>query len=166
MPKKHQPTYASIKPKTTAPPTLESSRNGASSSTPPPPQTVNDRIQQLRREQAPRVTAQRRDEIAEVSHRTVPPDLRRVLHMAEFDAPKPKSGIRRATRGTAPGRRPPPGPAAPTSWLSRSRWAPEYVRKSRTYDGHGTGVGRFCQLARAYDEEFEVRMWWSEDCYN
>ncbi|KAF1968925.1 hypothetical protein BU23DRAFT_255737 [Bimuria novae-zelandiae CBS 107.79] len=128
MPRKHKPIYASIKPRTTNPPTLESSRNAASSSTPPPPQTVNDRIQQLRREQTPRATPQRRDEVTEVA------------------------GIRR-TLGQ--GRRPPPGPAAPSSWLSRSRWAPEYVRKSRAYAGHGNGVGRFCKLARAHDEEYK-----------
>lgn len=148
MPKKHQPTYASIKPQPTYP---SHSRNAASSST-VPPQTVNDRIQQLRREQAPKTTAQRRDEVTEVvSTRTVPPDLRRILHMAEVDAPKPKPGRRRPH-----GERPPPGPLAPKSWLSRSRWAPEYVRKSMAYDGHGNGVGRFCKLTRVHNEEFKV----------
>lgn len=150
MPKKHQPTYASIKP-TYVHPSLQSSRNAASSSA-PPPQTVNDRIQQLRREQTPRATAQRRDEVTEVvSHGSVPPDLRRILHMAEVDAPRPKPGRRRLH-----GERPPPGPAAPTSWLSRSRWAPEYARKSRTYDGYGNGVGRICKLANVHNEEFKV----------
>lgn len=153
MPKKHQPTYASIKPKSTNPPTLQSSRNAASSST-PPLQTVNDRIQQLRREQAPRATQQRRDEITEVvSHRTVPPDLRRILHMAEVDAPRPKPGIRRVAQG----RRAPPGPAAPTSWLSASQWAPEHMRRSRAYEAHDTGIGRFCKLARAYNDAYKVR---------
>ncbi|KAJ4352086.1 uncharacterized protein N0V89_007432 [Didymosphaeria variabile] len=74
MPKKHHPTYASIKP-TYVHPSLQSSRNAASSST-PSPQTVNDRIQQLRREQAPRATAQRRDEVTEV--RLPPP--RSLIH--------------------------------------------------------------------------------------
>ena len=156
MPKKHNQFYTSIKPRSSNPPTLESSRTGgASSSTQAPPQTVNDRIQQLRREQAPRVTAQRRDEITEVvSHRTVPPHLRRILHMAEVDAPKPKPGTRRTE-----GRRPPPGPAAPSSWLSGSRRAPGHTRKSKTHAGHGNGVGRFCQLARIHDDEFKVRVY-------
>ncbi|KAK7190479.1 hypothetical protein DPSP01_005294 [Paraphaeosphaeria sporulosa] len=150
MPKKHQPTYASTKP-TYVHPSLQSSRNAASSST-PSPQTVNERIQQLRREQAPRATAQRRDEVSEVvsGQRTVPPELRRILHMAEVDAPKPKPGRRRMH-----GERPPPGPAAPTSWLSRSRWAPDYARKPKTFDGHDNGVGRFCKLASVHNEEFK-----------
>ena len=151
MPKKHQPNYASIKPKSTNPPTLQSSRNTSST---PSPQTVNDRIQQLRREQAPRATAQRRDEITEVvSHRTVPPHLRRILHMAEVDAPKPKPGVRRTTQG----RRLPPGPAAPSSWLGGSRTVPENMKKSKAHQDYGTGIGRFCKLTRAFDEEFEVR---------
>jgi hypothetical protein len=84
-------------------------------------------------------------------HRTVPADLRRILHMAEVDAPKPKPGRRRPY-----GERPPPGPAAPTSWLNRSRWTPEHVKKSGTYNGYGTGVGRFCKLATVHNEEFKV----------
>lgn len=152
MPKKHHPAYASTKP-TYVHPSLQSTRNATSSST-PSPQTVNDRLNQLRREQAPRATAQRRDEVSEVvsAQRTVPPELRRILHMAEVDAPKPKPGRRRLH-----GERPPPGPAAPTSWLSRSRWAPEYSRKSKTFDAHGNGVGRFCKLASVHNEEFKVR---------
>ena len=30
------------------------------------------------------------------------------------------------------------------------------MKKSKAYGDHGTGVGRFCKLARAYDEEFTV----------
>src|SRR3954468_18643878 len=121
MPKKHHPNYAHIKPSYVHP-SLQGSRSTGSSS-PAAPQTVNERIQQLRREQAPRATIERRDEVTEVvTHRTVPPDLRRILHMAEVNAPLPKPGTR--TRLIRQGARPPPGPAAPSSWLQSSRHAP------------------------------------------
>lgn len=150
MPKKHQPAYSSIKP-TYVHPSLQSSQAGASSS-PESSRSVNDRLQQLRREQTPRVTSQRRDEVTEVvSQRTVPPNLRRILHMAEVDAPKPKPGARQRMQR---GQRPPPGPAAPTSWLSRSRWAPAYAKASLDQDG--SAVGRLNALAKAHNEEFKV----------
>ena len=73
--------------------------------------------------------------------------------MAEVDAPKPKPGVRRTTQG----RRLPPGPAAPSSWLGGSRTVPENMKKSKAHQDYGTGIGRFCKLTRAFDEEFEVR---------
>ncbi|PVH93076.1 hypothetical protein DM02DRAFT_542298 [Periconia macrospinosa] len=151
MPKKHQPAYASIRPthsrSTTTPRATTSTA---------PQQSVNDRIQQLRREQAPRTTTQRRDEITEVvTTRTVPPHLRRLLQLAEGEVPKPKPGSRHARNigASRPGERRPPGPAAPNSWLSASRFAPKGMRNG---EGDGTLDRRegFGRLARCYDEEF------------
>ncbi|KAF2635289.1 hypothetical protein P280DRAFT_523375 [Massarina eburnea CBS 473.64] len=143
MPKKHQPAYASIRPSHT-------SLNSPSSSTPPRPQiSVNERITQLRREQAPRTTPQRRDEVTEVvTTRTVPPHLRRLLQLAEVDAPKPKLGNR--PHGVNAARRGYSGPAAPSSWLSRSRDVARGVRKVNE-----NGVRRFGKLARWHDAEFK-----------
>jgi hypothetical protein len=155
MPKKHTPNYTKTKPSYVHP-SLQSSKP-SSSSTPASPQTVNERIQQLRREQAPRTTPDRRDEVAElVTHRTIPPELRRILHMAEVNSPLPKPGIR--SRAPRAGARPPPGPAAPSSWLNRSRHAPDHIRNLRKYRiGEGHGPERFCILARLHDEEYKVR---------
>ncbi|KAF2868161.1 hypothetical protein BDV95DRAFT_610131 [Massariosphaeria phaeospora] len=139
MPKKHAPAYTHTKP-------TYVSRPGASSAASAEPPTVNERIQQLRREQTPRATVERRNEVTEVvTHRTVPPELRRILHMAEVDAPPPKPG----TRNRLLGRRPPPGPAAPGSWLQSSRYAPAKRAQGET------GPARFCALARANDAEFK-----------
>jgi len=150
MPKKHQPAYSSIKPNYVHP-SLQSSR--APSADPPRAPTVNERIQQLRREQTPRATAQRRDEVTEVvSRRTVPPQLRRILHMAEVDAPKPKPGIRSRTP-LRPGQRPPPGPATPRSWLGRSIYSPERTKIREGSDG--TGINRLCKLAKVHGQDFK-----------
>ncbi|KAF9701246.1 hypothetical protein EKO04_001043 [Ascochyta lentis] len=153
MPKKHAPAYTQAKP-TYVHPSLQSSR-ASSSSTPSEPQTVNERIQQLRREQTPRATPEQRDELTSVvSSRTVPPDLRRILHIPEVNAPKPKPGLR--PRRAIGGARPPPGPAAPTSWLLSSRHAPDYVRKMRSQQsGSERGAPRFCMLSRVTDDEYK-----------
>ncbi|KAF2729569.1 hypothetical protein EJ04DRAFT_537764 [Polyplosphaeria fusca] len=149
MPKKHAPKYA---PKPSpAHPSLESTR-ASSSSTPAPPQTVNERIHQLRREQTPRLTPERRDEFTQtVTTRTVPPHLRRILHMAEVDPPLPKPGTR--SRVPRAGPRPPPGPAVPSSWLERSRHAPKLTRK-RNGD-NGPVLERFSELARVHESEYK-----------
>lgn len=153
MPKKHQPSYTSIKPTAAA---ANPRATSSSASNPPPPQSVNDRIQQLRREQTPRATQQRRDEVTEiVSRRTVPPHLRRILDIAEVDAPKPKPGSRTRATPLRPGQRPPPGPAAPTSWLLSSRHAPPHLRNLKRKYG-GTAQGRLSRLARLNQEEYKV----------
>ena len=152
MPKKHTPSYTTAKPSYVHP-SLQSSRASASSSTSSEPQTVNQRIQRLRLEQAPRATPQQRDELTSaVSNRTVPPELRRILHIPEVNAPKPKANTR--MRRTAGGARPPPGPAAPTSWLQTSRHAPSYMKKKK--GGAERNIVRFGTLARATDEERKV----------
>jgi hypothetical protein len=156
MPKKRAPAYSLTKPSSQVHPSLERSAT-PSSSAPASPQTVNERIKQLRREQAPRVTAQRRDELTEVVTKpSVPPQLRRILQMAEVDSPRPKPGSRLRSRQVG-GARPPPGPAAPTSWLQASRHASDHIRNVRRYRfGEGSGPGGFCALVRVHDEEFHV----------
>ncbi|CAO2653912.1 Nn.00g106450.m01.CDS01 [Neocucurbitaria sp. VM-36] len=150
MPKKHTPLYAQTKPSYVHP-SLQSSR-ASSSSAPTEPQTVNQRIQQLRREQAPRATPEQRDEFTSVVSRTVPPELRRILHIPEVNAPKPKAGTR--TRRVLGAARPPPGPAAPSSWLQHSRHAPAHMRR-RKQAGIERAAPKFSTLARATDGEFK-----------
>jgi hypothetical protein len=157
MPKKHAPSYITTKPSYVHP-SLQSSRSPASSA-PAEPQTVNQRIQQLRREQAPRATPQQRDDLTSVvSNRTVPPELRRILHIPEVNAPKPKANTR--MRRAIGGARAPPGPAAPTSWLETSRHAPAYTRRKKGQGKESTV--RFGTLARATDEERKVRRYPSQ----
>jgi hypothetical protein len=158
MPKKHTPAYTTTKPNYVHP-SLQSSRATASSAptSSPSPQTVNDRIAHLRREQAPRATAEQRDDMTLlVSSRTVPPELRRILHIPEVNAPKPKAGTR-TPRMRGPGvTRPPPGPAAPVSWLYMSRHAPTKTRfpsKQRMAGGASPGLG---PLARQTGEDLQV----------
>ncbi|KAH7081177.1 hypothetical protein BKA63DRAFT_503309 [Paraphoma chrysanthemicola] len=152
MPKKHAPAYTTTKPNYVHP-SLQSSR-AAAPSTSSEPQTVNQRIAQLRREQAPRATIEQRNEISSsVSSRTVPPDLRRILHIPEVNAPKPKAGTRLRTRGLG-GARPPPGPAAPSSWLHTSRHAPKYTRNLRSKPGDQAAL-RFGHLAMVTEEDFK-----------
>lgn len=154
MPKKHAPSYLHTKPSYVHP-SLQSSRTPSSFTT-PTPQTVNERIQRLRREQTPRATAEQRDDITEVvTKRTAPPELRRLLHMAEINAPLPKPGTR--TRVPRRGARPPPGPAAPSSWLSASRYAPAHIRNLRKYkEVRARGREEFGNLALVHDGEYKV----------
>ncbi|KAF7455329.1 hypothetical protein A1F99_025870 [Pyrenophora tritici-repentis] len=150
MPKKHTPSYTTAKPSYVHP-SLQSSRAPATSSSSSEPQTVNQRIQQLRREQAHRPTPEVRDELTSaVSSRTVPPELRRILHIPEVNAPKPKANAR--PRRIVGGARPPPGPAAPSSWLQTSRHAPAYMRKKKT-EANSRGTARFGTLARVSNED-------------
>ena len=150
MPKKHAPSYTHTKPSYVHP-SLHSSRSPPAS--PSGPQTVNERLQQLRREQAPRASPERRDEITEVvTQRTVPPELRRILHLVEVDAPRPKPGSRSRMAALRGGRsRPPPGPAAPNSWAE----AAQLTRKSREKKCAGRPI-EFGLLAKVNDTEFKV----------
>lgn len=52
---------------------------------------------------------------------TVPPAIRQILRLPETPAPPPRRPVPAAPNG----RRLPPGPAAPRSWLSQSRHAPK-----------------------------------------
>lgn len=119
MAKKHAPAYTRTRPSYVHPSLQRAHSPPASASSTPP--SVTQRIQQLRREQASRPTAQQCEDLAQAVSRTVPPELRRLLHLPEVDAPIPKAGMRPRRVAGAP--RPPPGPAIPTSWLQASRHA-------------------------------------------
>ncbi|KAH7112913.1 hypothetical protein B0J11DRAFT_542285 [Dendryphion nanum] len=153
MAKKHAPSYTHTKPSYVHP-SLQSARSPPAS--PTSPQSVNERLQQLRREQTPRASTERRDEITEVvTQRTVPPNLRRILHMAEVDAPRPKPGSRsRIAALRRGGHRPPPGPAAPNSWLNASRDAQVHIRGGAGLDKEEQPVG-FGLLAKAHNDDFK-----------
>lgn len=120
MPKKYQPNY---KPASSyVHPSLSSSRSSTSSHAAPSSssQSVNDRLNQLRREQAPRSAIDRRNEITEtLTARVTHPAVRQILNLPDVAVPRPRVVAR-----TANGRRV-PGPSAPQSWLERSRHAPE-----------------------------------------
>jgi len=150
MPKKrHQPLYS--KPRSTAPASLESSRREPSSSHGTPPNPALLPPAPLPLTFAPRGThvscLTLRTEPAESQGRSVnellalprpspkspgqarvplppgpsvPPALRAILQLPETPAPAP----RRPT-GVGPG-----GPAAPPSWLARSRHAPPAARRT------------------------------------
>jgi hypothetical protein len=156
MPKKHTPAYTTTKPNYVHP-SLQSSRASASAG-PAEPQTVNQRIARLRLEQAPRATIEERNEMTSaVSSRTVPPHLRRILHIAEVDAPKPKAGIRTRTRRIPGAARPPPGPAAPTSWLQTSQHAPIEKKTPASFRRLESGAPpHFGSLASETERDFAV----------
>jgi hypothetical protein len=54
------------------------------------------------------------------------------------------------------GPRPPPGPAAPTSWLQTSRHAPAYMQ-NKNKSGAEHSAQRFGTLATTTNEELKVR---------
>jgi hypothetical protein len=80
--------------------------------------------------------------------------------MAEVDAPRPKPGSSASfarSRSARNGVRPPPGPAAPISWLHADSSATD--RYDRKMIGRNTVRDRpikFCELAKVNDEEFKV----------
>lgn len=136
MPKKHQPKYTkqSYTQSSPAPRASAASSSSQSSS----PATVNERLNQLRREQNPKATAERRDEVTLVaSQRTVPPTLRSILNLPETAPIVPHRGLRQpAVRG-----RQVPGPAPPASWLERSRHARQPTpREKEDRDGELSGI--------------------------
>ncbi|KAF2103766.1 hypothetical protein NA57DRAFT_31036 [Rhizodiscina lignyota] len=129
MPKKHHHDFTKLGSQYSYSSTSASSKPSDGSST--SSKTVNERLEQLRREQAPKASIEKRNEVSAVlSSPTVPPHLRHLLSIPETAPPKPK--IIRGQRALGRGR-PPPGPAAPQSWLHMSRHAPRYF-------GNGSGA--------------------------
>lgn len=98
-----------------------------SQSTPPtkPFRSVNERLAQLRAEQAPKPTIEHRNEIASLATaHSMPPALRQILSLPETAPPAIRSRRQRIINS----RRAPPGPAAPESWLATSQHAPAHLR--------------------------------------
>ncbi|KAI1876946.1 uncharacterized protein JN550_001018 [Neoarthrinium moseri] len=123
MPKKrHQTKYS--KPPSIAPPTLRIS--SSSQRTPEHhDRSVNEILADMRRSTLS--TSSPQDILPQPS---VPPQLRWLLQHPETPAPRP----RRLQRRDINGRRIPPGPPPPRSWLalSQSRHAPAQVHKAAT----------------------------------
>ncbi|KAI1779590.1 hypothetical protein F4818DRAFT_145419 [Hypoxylon cercidicola] len=121
MPKKrHQSKYS--KPPSVAPPILSSSSSRAAPEH--HERSVNQLLADLRRTSirnngAPNGSS---NNFAVATTPTVPPSLRQILQIPETPAPAP----RRPQRRDANGRRAPPGPPPPRSWVSlaQSRHAP------------------------------------------
>ncbi|KAF4548787.1 Hypothetical protein D9617_25g061170 [Elsinoe fawcettii] len=129
MPKKHKPTYSNKSSSFYIHPSLGSSKTAAASSPPPPPATVNERLQQLRREQTSAEQTQSQIELAaRTSQRSIPPSLGGILGVPESAPPAPKPGTRQRTRFRTP------GPAPPRSWLAGGNiYHGSVARSARTF---------------------------------
>ncbi|KAI0470150.1 hypothetical protein F4859DRAFT_485788 [Xylaria cf. heliscus] len=129
MPKKrHQPKYS--KPPSVAPASLRLSSPSQSTSTDHHDRSVNELLANLRRSTLNPHAAHAG--VLAATAPSVPPTLRHILQLPESPAPVP----RRPQRRDLNGRRPPPGPPPPRSWvaLSQSRHA---TLSSLTQDGTG-----------------------------
>lgn len=133
MPKKHHTNYTkqaqALHNRPTSPKAQDGPGAGSSSTT----TSVNQRLEQLRREQTPRATAEHRNAVSSVvSNPTLPPNVRHLLAIPETAPLKPKRGriFQRGERvPDGVSRRAPAGPAAPMSWLHSSRHAPRNLRR-------------------------------------
>lgn len=117
MPKKRNRSYFS-KPPTSVHPSISShqhdSHRDAESD-----KSVNDLLQQLRIDQASSVAST--EPRSDVNPQTVHPSLKHIFHIPETPPPRPRPGTpAMATHG----RRRPPGPPPPRSWLSNNIHTP------------------------------------------
>ncbi|KAL8372085.1 hypothetical protein RB595_001740 [Gaeumannomyces hyphopodioides] len=142
MPKKRHPT-SFTKPQSTPPPSLASSRARAANSEDHHARGVNELLADLRRvrvsSNADGSSHQPTAHAAAVYPMpSVPPTLRQILQLPETPVPiQPRS---RRPVVDARGRRLPPGPPAPRSWLSQSRHAPHIRRSHDQLVGAVAGV--------------------------
>ncbi|KAK6081031.1 hypothetical protein SCUP515_03173 [Seiridium cupressi] len=120
MPKKrHQTRYT--KPPSTAPPSLSITSPQRTASVGQNERSVNDILAAMRR--AGMNSSPSRNDATTNPTPSLPPAIRQILQLPETPAPRP----RRAQRRDINGRRIPPGPPPPRSWLSlsQSRHAPK-----------------------------------------
>ena len=100
-----------------------------------PTSTVNERLEDLRKDESLDAAQKKRDIAELVSQRSVPPELRGILGVPETAPPKPKLGIRVRDRE----RMRTPGPAPPKSWLGfLPVWQPNSVGKNGRRRGNKT----------------------------
>ncbi|KAI1404640.1 tafazzin [Hypoxylon fuscum] len=144
MPKKrHQNKYS--KPPSVAPPILSSSSSSRTTEQ-QHERSVNQLLADLRRSSIKQNGAQNNNNNFSVEAPTVPPSIRQILQIPETPAPAP----RRPQRRDANGRRAPPGPPPPRSWVSlaQSRHAPAEFGKA-----DGTGRIQHWPLPGAYSAD-------------
>ncbi|KAL8730159.1 MAG: hypothetical protein Q9166_004242 [cf. Caloplaca sp. 2 TL-2023] len=116
MPKKRNQSYFS-KPPTSAHPSI-SNRQDDSYRKEESRKSVNDLLHQLRVSQAAPVAPT--EPRSDVNPQTVHPSLKHILQIPETPLPRPRAGMRPAIQG----RRRPPGPPPPRSWLENSNQVP------------------------------------------
>ncbi|KAK1507719.1 tafazzin, partial [Colletotrichum tamarilloi] len=136
--KRHQALYS--KPQSTAPSSLGASAS-ASSSTQTQRRGVNELLADLRRSSS-RATPTASAAASAATTPTVPPALRQILQIPETPPPAP----RRVPRFDATGRRVPPGPPPPRSWLSPS---------SHVQRAHATAAHRGAQAMEGLPGTYE-----------
>ncbi|GJC78009.1 hypothetical protein ColLi_00847 [Colletotrichum liriopes] len=141
MPKKrHQALYS--KPQSTAPSSLGASAS-ASSSAQSQRKGVNELLADLRRSSLGATSTAAAAAASAATAPTVPPALRQILQIPETPPPPP----RRVPRFDATGRRVPPGPPPPRSWLSRS--------SSHVQRAHATAAQRGAQAIQGLPGTYE-----------
>ncbi|KAF2398206.1 hypothetical protein EJ06DRAFT_127537 [Trichodelitschia bisporula] len=112
MPKKHTRKFTPGSYLSRASASTASHGASSSSSTAGSTRSVNERLEQLRLEQAPRATLEQRQQVTEIATtHSMPPQLRRILQIPETAPPPPRAG-RRVPRAART-----PGPPPPQSWL-------------------------------------------------
>ncbi|KAI1130559.1 hypothetical protein F5Y10DRAFT_235522 [Nemania abortiva] len=125
MPKKrHQPKYS--KPPSVAPASLRLSSPSQSTSSEHHGRSVNQLLADLRRTTLNSNAASTSSSFSAATAPSVPPTLRHILRLPEPPALRPRGPQRRDSHG----RRLPPGPPPPRSWvsLSQSRHATRFSR--------------------------------------
>ncbi|KAI1177434.1 tafazzin [Nemania sp. FL0916] len=143
MPKKrHRFQYS--KPPSVASPSLSLSPPSQSTSSEHHGRSVNELLSSLRRSTLNPQDSQTSHSFSDAAAPSVPPTLRHILQLPELPAPAP----RRVQRRDLNGRRPPPGPPPPRSWisLSQSQHAPS---SSLAQDGNN-GLIRHWPLPGVY----------------
>jgi len=103
--------------------------------------SVNERLNDLRKAESLEAAQKKRELAERSSQRSVPPELRNILGVAETAPPEPKVGIRVRDRESERERMRTPGPAAPRSWLGLlPAWQPNVaVRAGKRKGESSTG---------------------------
>lgn len=130
MPKKYQPNFSNY----TKHGTVGSSTSLNAGPKSPSTRSVNERLEQLRREQAPRPSKEKWNDLSTIATaKTVPPHLRHILALPETTPVRPRRGLGGAAGRTygQPRRVADPrvaGPPPPSSWVEASMHAPAGTR--------------------------------------